>query len=99
MLCAFYPKPGTCENVYRQATQDQSITAQAVRAEYTGYARYLGRSASLSDADRQYLKDHGIWIPSDLSLANQAGLHNVINDAAWVAMQSRLPLTISSAAP
>ncbi len=82
MLCAFYPKPGTCENIYRRAMQNQSIIAQAVKAEYTGYARYLGGSASLSYTDRQYLKDHGIWIPGDLSLANQAGLHNVINDAS-----------------
>jgi hypothetical protein len=81
MLCAFYPKPGTCEAVYQKALKDNSITAEAVRAEYTGYARYLNGSSPLTDADRQYLKETGILVPGDLSPANQAGLHNVINDA------------------
>jgi hypothetical protein len=81
MLCAFYPKPGTCEAVYQRALKDNSITAEAVRAEYTGYARYLNGSSPLTDADRQYLKETGILVPGDLSPANQAGLHNVINDA------------------
>ena len=80
MVCAFYPKPGTCEGVYRQAMRDNSISAQAVRAEYTGYARYLNGAETLSEADRQFLKDSGIRVPQDLSPANQAGLHNVIND-------------------
>lgn len=82
MLCAFYPKPGTCEAVYQRALKDNSITAEAVRAEYTGYARYLNGSSPLTDEDRQYLKQTGILVPRDLSAANQAGLHNVINDAA-----------------
>jgi hypothetical protein len=81
LLCAFYPKAGTCESVYRQALQDASISAQAVRAEYTGYARYLVGTATLTGADRQYLKENDITIPNDLSVADQAGLHNVINDA------------------
>jgi hypothetical protein len=79
MVCAFYPKPGTCEDVYRQAMRDNSIGAEAVRAEYTGYARYLSGAAPLTEADRQFLKDNGIRIPEDLAPANQAGLHNVIN--------------------
>lgn len=82
MLCAFYPKQGTCEMVYQQALKDNSISAEAVRAEYTGYARYLNGSASVTDADRQYLKDAGVLVPSDLNAANQTGLHNVINDPA-----------------
>jgi hypothetical protein len=82
MLCTFYPKPGTCEAAYRHAMHDNAIAAQAVRAEYAGYARYLNGSASLTDADRQYLKDENIPMPSGLDAANLAGLHNVINDAA-----------------
>lgn len=80
MVCAFYPKPGTCEDVYRRAMRDNSISAQAVRAEYAGYARYLNGAATLSEADRQFLKDSGIRVPQDLSPTNQGGLHNVIND-------------------
>jgi hypothetical protein len=80
LLCGFYPKPGACEKVYQRALKDTSIAAQAVRAEYLGYARYLTGRGSLTDADRQYLKDNGIWLPADLTGANQAGLHNVIND-------------------
>ena len=34
MVCAFYPKPGACEEVYRQAMRDNSISAEAVGAEY-----------------------------------------------------------------
>jgi hypothetical protein len=82
MVCAFYPKPGTCEDVYQHAMRDNSISAQAVRAEYTGYARYLNGAETLSEADRQFLKDSGIRVPQDLSPANQAGLHNVINDSS-----------------
>lgn len=85
MLCAFYPKRGTCEPVYQQALKDNSISATAVRAEYTGYARYLNGSSPLTEADRQYLKESGILVPNDLSAANRAGLHNVINDPALTA--------------
>ncbi len=85
MLCTFYPKRGTCEPVYQRALKDNSITAEAVRAEYTGYARYLNGSSPLTDEDRQYLKETGILVPSDLSVVNQAGLHNVINDPALTA--------------
>lgn len=89
MICAFYPKPGTCESVYRKAMSDSSITAEAVKAEYTGYARYLSGAGSLTDADRQYLKDNNILVPKDLSPANQAGLHNVISDPTLVANAKR----------
>jgi hypothetical protein len=82
LVCTFYPKPGTCEDVYRQAMKDDSILAEAVRAEYTGYVRYLNGEATLSETDRQFLKDNSILVPEDLSPANQAGLHNVINDAS-----------------
>ncbi len=80
LVCGFYPRPGTCEKVYQQAMRDTSIAAQAVRAEYLGYARYLKGGGSLTDADRQYLRNNGIWLPAGLTPANQAGLHNVIND-------------------
>ena len=80
-LCALYPKAGTCEEIYRRALRDSSIPAQAVRAEYEGYVRYLGGNASLTETDRQYLRQNGIRVPEDLSPADQAGLHNVINDA------------------
>jgi len=81
VLCSFYPKPGTCESVYRQAMKDTGISAQSVRAEYTGYVRYLGGSATLTERDRAYLKENQITVPNYLSAANQAGLHNVINDS------------------
>jgi hypothetical protein len=80
LLCTFYPKPGTCEDVYRYAMRDPSISAQAVKSEYTGYVRYLGKTNPLTEQDRQYLKDKAIRVPNDLSPANQSGLHNVIND-------------------
>jgi hypothetical protein len=82
LVCAFYPKPGTCEEVYRQAMRDNSISAEAVRAEYAGYARYLNGAAPLTEADRRFLRDNGIRVTEDLNSANQAGLHNVINDAS-----------------
>lgn len=81
LLCSFYPKPGTCESVYRKAMNDSSIAAEAVRAEYMGYARYLNGTGKLTDADREYLKSIGITVPKDLNSANQIGLHNVINDS------------------
>lgn len=84
LVCAFYPQPGTCESVYQQAMNDQSISAEAVRAEYIGYVRYLNGNGSLTDADRQWLKENNIRVPNDLSAANQTGLHNVINDASLV---------------
>ncbi len=80
LLCSFYPKPGTCETVYQRAMRDKSISAQAVRAEYVGYARYLGGSGTLTEADRRYLRDNNIRVPGGLSAANQTALHNVIND-------------------
>jgi hypothetical protein len=89
MLCAFYPKQGTCEAVYQRALKDNSISAEAVRAEYTGYARYLNGNSPLTEADRQYLKDNAIRMPYDLSAANQAGLHNVINDPSLDAEAKR----------
>ena len=89
MLCAFYPKPGTCEGVYREAMSDSSISAEAVRAEYAGYARYLGGTENLTDSDRQYLRENDIMVPNDLSVVNQSGLHNVINDATLSADAKR----------
>lgn len=95
ILCAFYPKPGTCESVYHQAMKDSSVAAQAVRAEYMNYARYLtGGTATLSESDRQYLKENNIVVPRDLSVANQAGLHNVINDQSLSADEK--PMTVNS---
>jgi hypothetical protein len=82
LLCAFYPKPGTCEDVYRHAMTDKDISAEAVRAEYQGYARYLGGGQLLTEADRQYLTENQIRLPGDLGQADQSGLHNVINDPA-----------------
>ena len=61
---------------------DNSISAEAVRDEYSGYARYLNGAAPLTEADRQFLRDNGIRVPEDLNPANQTGLHNVINDAS-----------------
>ena len=53
LLCSFYPKPGTCEKAYERAMKDGSISAQSVRAEYTGDARYLRGIGTLTDTDRQ----------------------------------------------
>ena len=83
MLCAFYPKPGTCERIYRKAMTDKDIAAEAVRAEYAGYVKYLGGNGTLSETDRQYLRDNRITLPDGLSAADQSGLHNVINDPAF----------------
>ena len=80
LLCAFYPKVGTCEDVYRRAMKDDSITAQAVRAEYMGYARYLHGSSGLSESDYRYLKENSIRVPAELNAVNRSGLHNVIHD-------------------
>lgn len=89
IVCAFYPKPGTCESVYRKAMNDSSINAEAVKAEYMGYAKYLSGNGSLSDADRQYIKDNAIPVPNNLTAINQTGLHNVISDPALTANEKR----------
>ena len=89
LLCSFYPKPGTCESVYHKALNDSSIAAEAVRAEYMGYARYLKGTGKLTDADREYLKSNGITVPKDLNSTNQTGLHNVINDSNIAPEQKR----------
>jgi hypothetical protein len=87
LLCAFYPKPGTCEGVYRHAMDDSSITAQAVRAEYSGYVRYLDGAQDLTDADRRYLAENNILMPAGLDARDQAGLHNVIAAPGLTAQQ------------
>ncbi len=69
--------------------KDTDISAQAVRAEYTGYVRYLGGSETLTERDRAYLKENQITVPNYLSAANQAGLHNVINDTSLKADAKR----------
>jgi len=94
VLCSFYPKPGACERVYQQAMRDNSIASQAVRAEYTGYVRYLHGTGLLTEADKQYLRTNNIRLPRELSPANQAGLHNVIHDASLNA-QSR-PMAVNN---
>jgi hypothetical protein len=78
-LCTFYPKPGTCEAVYQRALHDTSVTAEAVKAEYDGYARYLHGGTGLTDADRRFLQANGIRLPAGLSPRDQIGLHNALN--------------------
>lgn len=79
--CAFHPQGAECEPVYQRALKDSSPGAAAVRDAFTFYARYLKNSAArLSDADRQFLKANNIVLPMGLSVADQAGLHNVIHD-------------------
>ncbi len=89
-LCTFYPKPGTCEMVYRRASRDGSVTAQAVKAEYNGYARYLHGRAGLTDADRRFLQANAIRLPAGLSPLDQAGLHNLLNQPGLDAQARRL---------
>ena len=90
LLCSFYPKSGTCDDVYNRALRDDSILSQAAKNEYLGYARYLRGASDLSDSDRQFLKENGVRMPDDLSVINQAGLHNVINDPALKSLSERL---------
>jgi hypothetical protein len=89
-VCAFYPKPGTCEVVYLRALRDGSVAAQSVKAEYSGYARYLHGRAGLTDADRQFLRSNAIPLPSDLSPLDRAGLHNLLNQPGLDAQARRL---------
>jgi hypothetical protein len=78
--CALYPEPGTCEAVYQAAMRDDSVLAEAPRAEYAFYARYLTGQGTLTEQDLQFLKDNAIVLPDGLSGADLAGLHNVIRD-------------------
>lgn len=82
-LCTFYPQDSRCPPVHAHALKDTSPSATAVKDAFDHYARYLKQpSGGLTDEDRQYLRESGIRFPSDLSPANQAGLHNVIHDPA-----------------
>jgi hypothetical protein len=87
-LCAFYPQGQPCAALYQQVMGDKvSPAATSVRQAVEGYGRYLssgaaGAASGLSRQDRDYLIDNNVRIPDDLNAANQAGLHNVINDPA-----------------
>jgi hypothetical protein len=64
-----------------------------VKQAFESYARYLSGAgaAGLTEQDRAFLAANGMQIPDDLNAANQAGLHNVINDPALAAdAQTRL---------
>jgi hypothetical protein len=78
--CAFRPQASSCEAVYRHALTDPTPAADAVKAAFEGYGRYV-RNANgvLTDDDRRYLVTSGIQLP-DLTPQDQAGLHWVIND-------------------
>jgi hypothetical protein len=81
--CAFNPLAAACGSVYQQSLKDPNPYAVAVRNAFEGYARYMRLpSSGLTDADRQYLKANNITAPTDLTPADQGGLHNVINDPA-----------------
>jgi len=81
--CSFRPQDAECAEVHQAALKDQSTAATSVRDAFTYYARYLAMPpASLTDADRRFLKDNGIALPMDLDAANLSGLHHVIQDPA-----------------
>ena len=79
--CSFYPQGKGCDQAYQQALHDVSPAAASVRDAFKHYAHYLRPDTSgLSDDDKRYLVQNEIRAPFDLSAANLAGLHNVIND-------------------
>jgi len=73
--CAFYPQANVCEEVYKVALSDRdNPAAEAVRAEYEGYGRYLkSNGTQLTAEDLDYLGSNGIRLPESLSPAKQAG--------------------------
>ncbi len=82
VFCSFRPQAPSCGPVYRQALQDQSPAAAAVKAAYDGYGRYVvNAKGALTADDRQFLAASAIRLP-DLTPQDQAGLHAVINDPA-----------------
>ncbi len=82
--CSFYPQGRGCERAYQQALRDDSPAASSVRDAFKYYARYLKPDLTgLTDNDKRYLAQNEIRAPFDLSAANLAGLHNVINDSGF----------------
>ena len=83
VLCTLHPQSAPCGAVYREALKQQGPLADAVKSAHAAYAKYVeGGGAGLTDQDRQYLTNNGLGVPADLTPADQAGLHNVINDPA-----------------
>lgn len=81
--CYFYPQGPGCEQVYQRALKDAGPVAISVRDAFEKYARYLrDQRGGLTEEDRHFLKENDITLPFELNGANQAGLHNVINDPA-----------------
>ncbi len=88
--CSFYPQGTGCARAYQQALRDDSPAATSVRDAFKYYVRYLKPdSAGLTDDDKRYLAQNEIRIPFDLSAANLAGLHNVINDPGLASANAR----------
>ena len=83
VLCTFRPQANVCGDVYKQALTDSSPGADAVKAAFDGYGRYVrNASGGLTDDDKRYLSENGIRLPPDLTPEDQAGLHTVLNDPA-----------------
>jgi hypothetical protein len=81
--CSFYPQGPGCEGAYKQALHDDSPAAASVRDAFHYYARYLKPdSGGLTEEDKRYLAQNDIQVPFDLTPADGAGLHNVINDGS-----------------
>jgi hypothetical protein len=79
--CSFYPQGKGWDQAYQQALHDVNPAAASVRDAFEHYARYLKPDTSgLTDNDKRYLVQNEIRTPFDLSAANLAGLHNVVND-------------------
>ncbi len=84
--CSFRPQSPGCAAVYQKALTQKGPDASAVRQAFHDYARYLTPTGSgLTVTDRQFLDDSSITLPSGLTDADLAGLHNVINDPAFAA--------------
>src|SRR5689334_13260567 len=64
ILCTFRPQASPCEAIYKHALHDNSPSADAVKAAFESYGRYIRNSAdALTDDDRQYLAANGISMP------------------------------------
>ena len=82
-LCAFRPQNAICQKIYQQALKSDDPTAQAVKAAYQAYGKYLRPGGQgLTQADRKYLADNQIDLPPDLEASDLAGLHNLLADTS-----------------
>ncbi|HVZ27287.1 MAG TPA: hypothetical protein VG798_01400 [Rhizomicrobium sp.] len=93
--CNFRPQIAACRKLRDGA--ENSPAAEAVKAAYDGYGRYLlAPSAALTEADRHYLDQNGIRMPEGLSPADLSGLHHVINDPVTAADETARRIAVNN---